>query len=124
MLSKVAQLTARRGVSVYSQTALNGTAAAFNSRGYSKDIKFGNDGRHEMLKGVNKLADAVSVTLGPKGRNVIIEQSFGGPKITKDGVTVAKAVELENKVKFFFFLYFSNFFFQKSNINFFFLSKI
>jgi len=50
-----------------------------------------------MLQGVNKLADAVSVTLGPKGRNVIIEQSFGGPKITKDGVTVAKAVELENK---------------------------
>jgi len=67
-------------------------------RGYAaKDLKFGLDARALLLQGVNKLADAVCVTMGPKGRNVLIEQSFGGPKITKDGVTVAKAVELENK---------------------------
>merc|ERR1739846_166118 len=54
-------------------------------------------GRAEMLKGVDVLADAVSVTMGPKGRNVIIESSWGSPKITKDGVTVAKAVELKDK---------------------------
>ena len=53
------------------------------SRGAHKEIKFSNDGRASILKGVDVLADAVSVTLGPKGRNVIIEQSFGGPKITK-----------------------------------------
>jgi chaperonin GroEL len=102
-------------------------------RHYAKDIKFSADARGMMLAGVNKLADAVAVTMGPKGRNVIIEQSFGGPKITKvrhlelqlpyhsiripvlsqppqsmvlitksilphqDGVTVAKAIELEDK---------------------------
>lgn len=68
-------------------------------RGLAKDLRFGNDARSEMLKGVNLLADAVSLTLGPKGRNVIIEQSFGGPKITKDGVTVAKAIDLECKLQ-------------------------
>ena len=52
-------------------------------RNYAKDIKFSADARGMMLAGVNKLADAVAVTMGPKGRNVIIEQSFGGPKITK-----------------------------------------
>lgn len=62
-----------------------------------KDIKFSNDGRAAMLAGVDILAKAVSVTLGPKGRNVIIEQSFGGPKITKDGVTVAKSITLKDK---------------------------
>ncbi|KAK0500108.1 chaperonin GroL [Armillaria luteobubalina] len=62
-----------------------------------KDILFSNEGRAAILNGVNILANAVSVTLGPKGRNVIIEQSFGGPKITKDGVTVAKAVTLKDK---------------------------
>ncbi|KAK0446114.1 chaperonin GroL [Armillaria borealis] len=62
-----------------------------------KEIKFSNEGRAAILNGVNILANAVSVTLGPKGRNVIIEQSFGGPKITKDGVTVAKAVTLKDK---------------------------
>ncbi|KAF8129028.1 GroEL-like apical domain-containing protein [Boletus edulis] len=60
-------------------------------------IKFSNDGRASILKGVDVLANAVSVTLGPKGRNVIIEQSFGGPKITKDGVTVAKSITLKDK---------------------------
>lgn len=58
-----------------------------------KDIKFGRDARAQMLKGVERLADTVAVTLGPKGRNVAIDQSFGAPKITKDGVTVAKHVE-------------------------------
>eukprot|EP00128_Syssomonas_multiformis_P010632 Colp12_sorted_trinity150504_noHs@26169 len=63
----------------------------------AKDIKFSDNARTLMLAGVDKLADAVAVTMGPKGRNVIIEQSYGGPKITKDGVTVAKAIELKNK---------------------------
>ena len=66
-------------------------------RGTAKDIKFGADVRAQMLQGVDVLADAVAVTMGPKGRNVIIEQSWGSPKITKDGVTVAKAVELKDK---------------------------
>jgi chaperonin GroEL len=63
----------------------------------AKDVKFGTDSRNRMLKGVNILADAVKVTLGPKGRNVVIEKSFGAPRITKDGVTVAKEIELEDK---------------------------
>jgi chaperonin GroEL len=60
-----------------------------------KDIQFGVDGRAAMLRGVNLLADAVQVTLGPKGRNAIIAQPYGAPKITKDGVTVAKSIDLE-----------------------------
>ena len=63
----------------------------------AKEIKFGQDARAQILKGVNILADAVKVTLGPKGRNVVIEKSFGAPLITKDGVTVAKEIEVENK---------------------------
>ncbi|MBL7661737.1 chaperonin GroEL [bacterium] len=63
----------------------------------AKIVEFGLDARDQMLKGVNTLADAVSVTMGPRGRNVVIEKSFGGPTITKDGVTVAKEVEVENK---------------------------
>ncbi|CAL1295729.1 unnamed protein product [Larinioides sclopetarius] len=66
-------------------------------RNYAKDIKFGPEVRALMLQGVDVLADAVAVTMGPKGRNVIIEQSWGSPKITKDGVTVAKAIELKDK---------------------------
>ncbi len=62
-----------------------------------KDVKFGTDARNLMLEGVNVLADAVKVTLGPKGRNVVIDKSFGAPRITKDGVTVAKEIELEGK---------------------------
>jgi len=61
-----------------------------------KEIRFGTDARNAILRGVDKLADAVQVTLGPKGRNVAIESSYGGPKITKDGVTVARAIELED----------------------------
>ena len=63
----------------------------------AKDIKFGQNARARVLTGVNTLADAVKVTLGPKGRNVVIEKSFGAPLITKDGVTVAKEIELEDK---------------------------
>ncbi|KAL6768708.1 CPN60C [Auxenochlorella protothecoides x Auxenochlorella symbiontica] len=77
----------RKSVLAYSQ-----------SRGYAaKDILFGDACRASMLQGVEKLADAVQVTLGPKGRNVVIEQPYGGPKITKDGVTVAKAVEFSDR---------------------------
>ncbi len=63
----------------------------------AKDVKFETNARDKMLRGVNTLADAVKVTLGPKGRNVVIEKSFGAPRITKDGVTVAKEIELEDK---------------------------
>ncbi len=63
----------------------------------AKDIKFDQEGRNLIMKGVNTLADTVKVTLGPKGRNVILEKSFGSPTVTKDGVTVAKEIELENK---------------------------
>jgi chaperonin GroEL len=63
----------------------------------AKEVKFSDSARQKMLKGVNVLADAVKVTLGPKGRNVVIEKSFGAPLVTKDGVTVAKEIELEDK---------------------------
>jgi chaperonin GroEL len=63
----------------------------------AKEVKFGRSAREKMLKGVDILADAVKVTLGPKGRNVVIEKSFGAPRITKDGVSVAKEIELEDK---------------------------
>jgi|EP00427_Karlodinium_veneficum_P022842 chaperonin GroEL len=71
--------------------------APIGARGFAaKDIRHGAEARALMLEGCNKLADAVAVTMGPKGRNVVIEQSFGPPKVTKDGVTVAKAIELKN----------------------------
>ena len=63
----------------------------------AKDVKFETDARDRMLRGVNTLANAVKVTLGPKGRNVVLDKSFGAPRITKDGVTVAKEIELEDK---------------------------
>ena len=63
----------------------------------AKEVRFGSDARDRMLKGVNTLADAVKVTLGPKGRNVVIDKAFGAPRITKDGVTVAKEIELADK---------------------------
>src|SRR5216117_2758029 len=63
----------------------------------SKELRFSEDARAHILKGVNTLANAVRVTLGPKGRNVVIEKSYGAPLITKDVVTVAKEIELENK---------------------------
>ncbi|CAL0333543.1 unnamed protein product [Lupinus luteus] len=70
------------------------------SRNYAaKEVKFGVEARALMLKGVEDLADAVKVTMGPKGRNVVIEQSWGAPKVTKDGVTVAKSIEFNDKIK-------------------------
>src|SRR6202050_635820 len=63
----------------------------------AKDVHFSSDARDRMLRGVNTLANAVRVTLGPKGRNVVIEKSFGAPRSTKDGVTVAKEIELADK---------------------------
>ena len=63
----------------------------------AKDVKFGDSARQRMLKGVNLLADAVKTTLGPRGRNVIIDKSFGAPTVTKDGVSVAKEIELKDK---------------------------
>ena len=67
------------------------------SRGFAKDVKFGVSARAAMLTGVDRLADAVQVTLGPKGRNAVLDQSFGAPKITKDGVTVAKNIEFADR---------------------------
>ncbi len=63
----------------------------------AKDIRFGEDARARMVRGVNVLANAVKATLGPKGRNVVLEKSFGAPTITKDGVSVAKEIELADK---------------------------
>ena len=63
----------------------------------AKIIKFDTEARTKMLKGVNTLANAVKVTLGPKGRNVVMDKSYGAPKITKDGVSVAKEIDLEDK---------------------------
>ncbi len=63
----------------------------------AKDVKFGSEAREKMLKGVDILADAVKVTLGPKGRNVVLDKAFGAPRTTKDGVSVAKEIELEDK---------------------------
>ena len=63
----------------------------------AKDVKFSSDARDKMLHGVDVLAEAVKVTLGPKGRNVVLDKAFGAPRISKDGVTVAKEIELEDK---------------------------
>src|ERR1700716_2614271 len=63
----------------------------------AKDVRLGTDARERMLRGIDTLTDAVRVTLGPKGRNVVLDKSFGAPRITKDGVTVAKEIELEDK---------------------------
>src|SRR6056300_1512392 len=63
----------------------------------AKEVVFGDKARQKMLKGVNLLADAVKVTLGPKGRNVVLDKSFGAPTVTKDGVSVAKEIELKDK---------------------------
>ena len=63
----------------------------------AKEIHFGEEARSRILRGVNLLADAVTVTLGPKGRNVVIEKSWGSPTVTKDGVSVAKEIQLEDK---------------------------
>src|SRR5258705_56189 len=65
----------------------------------AKDVRFGGEARDKMLRGVDILANAVKVTLGPKGRNVVLDKSFGAPRITKDGVTVAKEIELQHKLQ-------------------------
>lgn len=65
----------------------------------AKEIKFAEDARAAMLRGVDKLADTVKVTLGPKGRNVVLEKSYGSPLITNDGVTIAKEIELDDHSK-------------------------
>ena len=65
----------------------------------AKMIAFGSSARSKLLQGVNTLADAVKVTLGPKGRNVVLEKTFGSPTVTKDGVTVAKEIELKDKLE-------------------------
>uniref|UniRef100_A0A8D2CYE5 Heat shock protein 60 n=1 Tax=Sciurus vulgaris TaxID=55149 RepID=A0A8D2CYE5_SCIVU len=69
------------------------------TRAYAKDVKFGVEGQILVLQGVDLLADAGAVTTGPRGRKVIIEQSWGNPKVTKDGVTVAKSIDLKDKYK-------------------------
>jgi len=66
-------------------------------KSFAKEIKFGTEARALMLEGVEKLADAVQVTLGPRGRNVVLDRTFGAPKITKDGVTVAKDIEFKDR---------------------------
>lgn len=84
------------------QRAVRATLTKHLARQYSngaKEVRFGDDGRAAMARGVNILARAVAATLGPKGRNVIIEQSYGPPKITKDGVTVAKSITLKDKME-------------------------
>jgi len=63
----------------------------------AKEVRFSTDARDKMLRGIDVLANAVRITLGPKGRNVVLDKSFGAPRITKDGVTVAKEIELEDK---------------------------
>jgi chaperonin GroEL len=63
----------------------------------AKEVRFGSDARARMIRGVDVLADSVKVTLGPKGRNVVLDKSYGAPRITKDGVTVAKEIELSDK---------------------------
>ena len=85
---------------IYSESMFRGAGklTKFQIRG-AKDVAFGLNARTEMLAGVNKLADAVSTTMGPKGSTVIIEKSWGSPHITKDGVSVAKAVELPDKLQ-------------------------
>jgi chaperonin GroEL len=80
-----------------SRSGLRSASLTFARHLSHKELKFGVEGRAALLKGVNLLADAVSVTLGPKGRNVLIEQQFGSPKITKDGVTVARSITLKDK---------------------------
>ena len=63
----------------------------------AKDLKYAEDARHSLERGVNKLADTVKITLGPKGRNVVLDKKYGSPVVTNDGVTIAKEIELEDR---------------------------
>mmetsp|Transcript_4289 Transcript_4289/g.10524 ORF Transcript_4289/g.10524 Transcript_4289/m.10524 type:complete len:222 (-) Transcript_4289:115-780(-) len=94
MLSRVALTSSRTASRV-----LASSSAVPPSRSYAtgKEVRFGTDARAKILEGVNKIADAVQVTLGPKGRNVVLEQSYGPGKITKDGVTVARHIEFSDR---------------------------
>ena len=92
MMHRVASTLSRRSIATGSAAA----RSQVRTMATGKDLEFGSDARSKMAIGVNKLADAVQVTLGPKGRTVMIDQAFGAPKITKDGVTVAKNIELED----------------------------
>src|SRR3954467_9721693 len=73
------------------------TSRTRNKNMAAKEVRFGGDARARMIRGVDVLADSVKVTLGPKGRNVVLDKSYGAPRITKDGVTVAKEIELSDK---------------------------
>src|SRR5579871_3621134 len=82
----------KRGPRKITNSSLNGV-----TKMAAKEVEFSVDARDSMLRGIDTLAHAVRVTLGPKGRNVVLDKSFGAPRITKDGVTVAKEIELEDK---------------------------
>jgi chaperonin GroEL len=96
MLSKLAR---SRGVISKINSQANKTVSMVNmsQANFGKEIKFGTDARTLMLEGCDMLADAVQVTLGPRGRNVVIDKTFGAPKITKDGVTVAKEIDFTDR---------------------------
>ncbi|KAG2554855.1 chaperonin CPN60-1, mitochondrial-like isoform X1 [Panicum virgatum] len=97
---RAAAILASKARQAYGSSARQvGSRLAWSRNYAAKDIKFGAQARALMLRGVEELADAVKVTMGPKGRTVIIEQSFGAPKVTKDGVTVAKSIEFSDRVK-------------------------
>lgn len=103
MLSRAVQIASRKSSSPFTTSSarfgLAGRALGQQQLRTYKQLSTGNDARKKMLAGVEKLSDAVKATMGPKGRNVIIEQSWGSHKITKDGVTVAKAIELQDKLE-------------------------
>jgi chaperonin GroEL len=86
-----------RNISFYAKMTSSESLNRRDGKMAAKEIRFSEDARSRVLHGVNVLADAVTVTLGPKGRNVCLEKSWGAPTVTKDGVTVAKEVQLEDK---------------------------
>jgi len=79
------------------RNALTQRVSSVATRSFAKDVRFGTEARALMLEGVDQLANAVQVTLGPRGRNVVLDRTFGVPKITKDGVTVAKDIEFKDR---------------------------
>lgn len=94
---RAAASAAARGARSAAPARLVDTAATARGMATGKDLRFATEARDLMARGVNSLADAVSVTLGPRGRNVVIEKSYGGPQITKDGVTVARNIDFADK---------------------------
>jgi hypothetical protein len=99
LVSSPRKFLKRKMLAARTSLARSSSAVMRRHFGNHKLIKFGTDGRAEIAKGVDLLAKAVAVTLGPKGRNVLIEQTYGSPKITKDGVTVAKSIVLEGSLR-------------------------